>query len=198
MSDVHSRIIFPLDNMSNFEAHKWFMMLRGKIAYFKVGLEMFVSEGPKVLEVLGAHTCMLDLKFNDIPNTMKQATAVAVSYGVPLLTVHASAGKEAMKWCVDATKDSPTNIVAVTLLTSLPFDRIVFERRVEDSIRAGVTHFVCSPNEAKIIKYINHDAVVITPGISLTGEVRDDQKRVNTQFSIIPFSSGATFDKAYY
>ena len=191
MNDIQNRIIFPLDDMSKFRAREWCCLLDEKVAYFKIGLELFLSNGPKMIDIMPPHRFMLDLKLHDIPTTMEKATRVAASYGVSLLTIHASAGKEAMRKCVEAAKGAETNIVAVTILTSLVFDRLRFETMVEEAVSAGVTHFVCSPNEAKFIKFVNRDAVIITPGISLSGEKRDDQQRVNTP--IFAVKNGASY-----
>ena len=175
-----SSIIFPLDNMVFSAAQGWYEKLYGRVGLFKVGLELFVMVGPKIFSIIEPSHCMLDLKFHDIPNTMEGATKRAVELGVRFLTVHASSGTDAMKRCVEAAKDSKTDIVAVTILTSLKFNNDRFYNYIEDAREAGVTHFVCSPSEFELgcIKRIG--GIAITPGVSLSGEQRDDQKRVCT------------------
>jgi len=116
------RIIFPLDGMDLSGAVGWMAKLYGKIGMAKLGLELFVREGSNVVQHANHYSLtpvMLDLKLNDIPNTMEGATKAAVDMGVKLLTVHASAGREALERCVRATEGSETKIVAVTVLTSL-------------------------------------------------------------------------------
>ena len=202
------RIIFPLDGMTMVEAFPWLTALEGKIGYAKVGLELFFGDGAyggwgtvEGTQVHG-HRVMLDLKLHDIPATMEGATKRAVAMEVDLLTVHASAGREAMARCVKATNGSKTKIVAVTVLTSLSenfMQRVwqparakanmipnVVERLTEEAIEAGVDHFVCSPHEAGLIRAICDEAdTIITPGIRLKDDDHDDQKRVDTPESAI-------------
>lgn len=207
--ETEDRIIFPLDNMSLKTANDWMTRLNGRIGYVKVGLEMFLRSNWAVVEaahILG-HKVMLDLKLHDIPATMEKATFQAVDKGVELLTVHASAGRDAMAKCVEATKGSATNIVAVTVLTSLNEEFIqrvfqparygigyvpnVVERLVIESTDAAVDWFVCSPKEAALIHAIRDTyesggrPIVITPGIRLAGGDEHDQKRVDTPSSAV-------------
>jgi len=190
-----NRVIFPLDEMILSEARKWVSELYSTVAYFKVGLELYTAEGPKSIRVVGPDKCMLDLKYHDIPNTMEKACFRAVMQGVRFITVHADAGIEAMKRCVQATSGKDTDIVAVTILTSRPFDRLKFESLVNNAYEAGVKHFVCSPNESNSIVHLGKCyavyPIIITPGISLTGEKRDDQVRVNTP--VVAVRNGANY-----
>jgi len=199
------RIIFPLDGMTPAKAEEWMERLSGNVGYLKVGLEMFTRWGPRAVDVAQSHghCVMLDLKLHDIPATMVGATSRAVELDVELLTVHASAGREALRRCVAATEDTNTSIVAVTVLTSLDDEYIqrVFQPRdnskhldkfvsydvlniveslAKEAIDAGVDYFVCSPNEASLIRILSRDATIITPGIRLAGDKAHDQKRVNT------------------
>lgn len=192
-----NRIIFPLDGMGIDKAAEWISVLRNHIAYFKVGLELFVREGHRVARLKRDFQVpiMLDLKFHDIPTTMEGATRAALSLGAELLTVHASAGPDALEKCVRAVDGAATSIVAVTMLTSLDerFVQHVFrtpptgtlaipsvvERLAGEAVDAGVRHFVCSPYEADVIKGVHPGVTVITPGIrfKIGG---DDQKRADT------------------
>lgn len=179
-----SRIIFPLDGMSLGQAEVFYETLKTKVAYFKAGLEMWTHVGPRIFAVIPEHRIMLDLKLHDIPSTLEKATQRACDHGVHLLTVHASAGVEAMKRCVLVTKGYDARVVAVTILTSRPYDEYRFRRYVENAYEAGVDHFVCSPKgrEVKIVRSLQgkRKSTIITPGISLSGQKRDDQERVCT------------------
>ncbi|MHC5832563.1 MAG: orotidine-5'-phosphate decarboxylase, partial [Nostoc sp.] len=75
-----------------------------QVVWWKVGLELFTSTGPKILEVLKSRQkrIFLDLKFHDIPNTVAGACRSAASYGVDLLTIHAASGNEALKAATEA------------------------------------------------------------------------------------------------
>jgi len=92
-------LILALD-VDNFSKAKYFVdKIYPEINFFKVGLQLFTACGPKVIEFIqkkGAQV-FLDLKFNDIPNTMVNATKEAIKYKVSLLTVHTLSGPTALK-----------------------------------------------------------------------------------------------------
>jgi len=94
---VIKRIIVPLDVPTEDEAIALIDTLP-QITFWKVGLELFVSSGPSIVNELKARgkRIFLDLKLHDIPNTMAGACRVAGRYGVDLLTVHAAAGSRAL------------------------------------------------------------------------------------------------------
>lgn len=121
------KIIVPLDVSSEAEAIAWIDRLP-QVTFWKVGLELFVSSGPSILTTLRARQkrIFLDLKLHDIPNTMAGACRSVGGYGVDLLTVHATAGKEALKAASTAAIEGataaqlpPPNLIAITVLTSL-------------------------------------------------------------------------------
>lgn len=190
------RVIFPLDGIGFGELSKIVRQIEDEIAYLKVGLEMFSRKGPKIVELIGNYynlPVMLDLKLHDIPQTMINSTKVlSGKKGVDFLTVHASAGFDALKGVVEVTNGTNTRIVAVTLLTSIdeyeiqslfynPFlkpEDIVISM-VTRAYEAGVRCFVCSPLEVGQVKKIFPDCVVICPGIRLSSS-NDDQKRIST------------------
>ncbi|HIK42423.1 orotidine 5'-phosphate decarboxylase / HUMPS family protein, partial [Thermoleptolyngbya sp. M55_K2018_002] len=95
--DHPDRIIVPLDAPTLEEAIALVDQIPA-VRFWKVGLELFVSTGATILAELKARQkrIFLDLKFHDIPNTMAGACRAAGRYGVDLLTVHATAGKEAL------------------------------------------------------------------------------------------------------
>lgn len=98
--EAHERIIFPLDGMDGETASEWQQRLKGKIGLVKIGLELYTAIGPAAVESAEIPV-MLDLKLHDIPATMAGATRRAAELGtVKLLTVHASAGANALKGCV--------------------------------------------------------------------------------------------------
>merc|ERR1739841_197631 len=91
------KIILAIDGLDVSQAK----LLLGKcpnIKWVKVGLELFVREGPRVIEILKGlnKKIFLDLKFHDIPNTMRAACYQVSKLGVDIISIHASAGLKAL------------------------------------------------------------------------------------------------------
>jgi orotidine-5'-phosphate decarboxylase len=85
------RLIFALDVDRAAAAEDLVRMLASEVGVFKVGLELFVAEGPAIVERVkraGARAVFLDLKLHDIPATMRGAARSAAGLGVDLLTCH--------------------------------------------------------------------------------------------------------------
>jgi orotidine-5'-phosphate decarboxylase len=165
---------------------------------FKVGLELFVAEGPDFVRQLSAKGAeiFLDLKFHDIPNTVAGAVRSAVNLGVSCLNVHCGGGKEmlvsARRACDEAAAkkggEAP-KLYGVTVLTSLD-DNAVQEIGFPRSASAQVKHFVdlaldakldgvvCSPLELALVrKLAGPDFLTMVPGIRPAGAAAGDQKR---------------------
>jgi len=98
----------------------WLERLRGRLWGFKVGSVLFAERGPGVIdEILSSgFRVFLDLKYHDIPNTVQLSVRRAISWGVSLVTVHASGGRQMLEAAAaEQTKDQL--VAAVTVLTSL-------------------------------------------------------------------------------
>ena len=125
MEEARERIIFPLDLPSKEEAIDFVRLLKGYVGCFKVGLELFISEGPEILRVIAQETdtpIFLDLKLHDIPQTMKRAYRVACRYGPKFITVHCYEGNGLFE---ELTQDPlHPKILSVTLLTSMNEDNL--------------------------------------------------------------------------
>jgi orotidine-5'-phosphate decarboxylase len=173
---------------------------------FKIGLELFVSAGPKAVHEVAevGRPIFLDLKLHDIPETVDRAVARACSLGVKLLTVHASGGAAMLERAVKRAELERTGltIVAVTVLTSLDTPDLEAIGVARDpsahalllaklATRAGVSAFVCSPREVALLRReLGRDVMLITPGVRPTGDERGDQKRTDTPEGAL--ASGAT------
>jgi orotidine-5'-phosphate decarboxylase len=177
------------------------VLLLPEDTWFKVGLELFTSTGPPVVERLvgeGRHV-FLDLKLHDIPNTVAGAVRAAGRFGVRLLTVHGTGGEAMLRAAADAAETSNTDVgtdlrlLAITVLTSLDDAALASvmgpQARVEETAgrlaglarESGIDGAVCSVNEARAVKMsCGNDFLVVTPGIRLAGESVDDQRRVAT------------------
>jgi len=198
-------LIFPLDVPTYKEAIRYVELLGKHVGLFKVGLELFVSVGPKILKGIRERSragIFLDLKFHDIPATVKNAFLAASAHGVAFTTVHCDEGKGLLRSVVE-NNPSGTRILAVTVLTSLEsknlkelgyLDRYVKNitelvmLRARMAKEAGCSGVVCSGLEVERVKAeLGKDFIVVTPGIrpawSLAG--KDDQKRIITPYQAI-------------
>ena len=170
------------------------------LRWVKVGLELFVQAGPEIVGQLRRQglRVFLDLKFHDIPATMAGACRRAAALGAELITVHACAGKEALKAAQAAAVDGaqqggldvPT-LLAVTVLTSWDEQRLQQELAIGQSIgeqvpalaqlsaTAGIGGCVCSPLEAAALRAQHPEPfALVTPGIRPKGSAVGDQARV--------------------
>jgi orotidine-5'-phosphate decarboxylase len=203
---IAERIIVPLDVSTEADAIALLDRLP-QVTFWKVGLELFVSSGSRILEILKAREkrIFLDLKFHDIPNTMAGACRAAAGYGVDLVTIHAAAGQAALKASQTAAEEGsaaaelPTpNLIAVTLLTSINSRALAFELKVplelndytlqmaliaEESGLAGV---VCSPQEVMQLRNACRKGFVfVCPGVRPTWAEAGDQQRSLTPAAAI-------------
>lgn len=159
----------------------------------KIGIELFVAEGPSVVSMARAlRPVFLDLKLHDIPETVDRAVGRAAALGVKLLTIHAAGGPAMVERAAQrARREGGIDVVAVTVLTSLS-DEDLAQAGVAGGARtqalrlarlawaAGVRHFVCSPHEASDLRgALGKDAILVTPGIRAAAS-DDDQKRTAT------------------
>ena len=156
-----------------------------KIGY-KFGLEFFYSkDGRKFLSSIKNQIIFLDLKLNDIPNTISSAIKSLKNLKIAYLTVHLSSGFDALKALKKESKN--IKIVGVTTLTSLSnkdLKEIGYNKKVNDLVRhqaklakkANLDAVVCSGHEIKSVKKV-FDKEIITPGIKVQN-TKNDQKRV--------------------
>lgn len=78
----YSRVIIALDTPDEQKALETVRLLKNKISIFKVGLELFCSQGPEIVKKINAEGCkvFLDLKFHDIPNTVAGAAKAVLQH----------------------------------------------------------------------------------------------------------------------
>ena len=210
MSNAADRIIVALDGMAPEQALA-FARAVPEVRWVKVGLELFVAAGPVVVQQLldQGKRVFLDLKFHDIPATMAGACRSAARLGAELITVHASAGREALAAAQEAAQESATSVglptptlLAVTVLTSWDPGRFSSELAIKEPVQsyvprlaelaasAGIGGCVCSPLEVAALRSAHpHPFALVTPGIRPSGSARGDQQRVMTPAQAIAAGS---------
>lgn len=169
--------------------------------FVKVGLELYLQEGPSIIRKIKdqGHEIFLDLKLHDIPNTVKSAMRGLAKLGVDVVNVHAAGGSIMMRAALEglqegtpAGKQRPA-LIAVTQLTSTSEEQMQQEQKIattlEESVlnyaklakQSGLDGVVCSVLEAKAIEEVcGKKFLKVTPGIRLEGGASHDQKRVAT------------------
>ncbi|AMA08347.1 orotidine-5'-phosphate decarboxylase [Picosynechococcus sp. PCC 73109] len=166
-----------------------------EVTFWKVGLELFVATGPDILRYLKdqGKRIFLDLKFHDIPNTVAGACRSARAYEVDLLTIHGAAGAIALTAAKEALGDSPTKLIAITVLTSISPDQLRDDLQVDLPLDAFAQHManlaqgagldgaVCSPQEVAMLRQCcGQDFTLVCPGVRPTWAQSGDQQRVMT------------------
>jgi orotidine-5'-phosphate decarboxylase len=196
------KLIIALDVSDAKQALSIVDMLGDYAGIFKVGFELFVSAGARIVEEIQKKDkkVFLDLKFHDIPNTVTKAAIAATRLGVYMFNLHTSGGYEMMKRCRDSVVEiclkeniQRPRIVGVTVLTSLNSESLKSELYIQHSLKTHVKHLsslalkagldgvVASPHEISMIKqHCGKDFLVVTPGIRPSWIPPDDQRRTAT------------------
>jgi len=193
-------IIFPLDLPDQEQALSYVETLDGHVGLFKVGLELFIAQGPAILQAIRNRTeagIFLDLKLHDIPATVQRAFMAASVHRPEFVTVHCDEGDEILRGVAEENPGS-TKILAITVLTSLnreKLKRLGYAQEYVDDVselvllkarmakEAGCQGVVCSGLEVAAVKReIGPEMVAVTPGIRPAWTVvdKDDQKRIVT------------------
>ena len=169
--------------------------LGARCRFYKIGSELFTAAGPSVVSLLRERGCevFLDLKYHDIPNTVRAAVRSAGAIGASLVTVHAGGGREMLEAAVEGA-GGRCRVLGVTVLTSMDatslaavWGRPRVEVRVEVLRLAGEVAassafgIVCSGEEVATVRQRYGGALrLLVPGIRLAGEEAHDQRRVMT------------------
>ena len=196
MSAPDPKIIVALDYSDIKQCESLVDQLNPNLCRLKIGKEMFTLFGPGLVESLQSKgfDVFLDLKFHDIPNTVAKAVSAAAQLGVWMVNVHASGGQrmmEAAKEALSSFQQKP-KLIAVTVLTSMdkadlqslglnvePVEQV---KRLAALVKtSGLEGVVCSAMEAAEIKNLCGDSfITVTPGIRLSSDASDDQRRIMT------------------
>jgi len=194
-----TELIVALDQLDFASANALLERTRAHVRWYKVGYQAFYEYGERIIEAL--HACgaalFLDLKLNDIPNTVAAAVHSLARFRPDMLTLHAAGGTEMMTAAVRARDEavaggSAMRLLAVTVLTSLSQEDLIavgethaahelVAMRAELALRAGIDGLVCAVEEVAIARArVDSPCIIVCPGIRPTGESADDQRRVAT------------------
>ncbi len=188
------QIFVALDCSNKFDAQEIINKLNPDFCGIKVGKELFTALGPQIIDYIHdkGFKVFLDLKYHDIPNTVKKACKNASNLGVYMLNVHAMGGSEMMlsaKEGVDQSQNKPL-LIGVTILTSHDQKSLInigYDKPINSHIEnlalnvadCGLDGVVCSANDLNILKPIlPKNFHFITPGIRLESAKKHDQQRV--------------------
>ena len=194
----NKRLIIALDFKNIDEMSHFISNLDPQKCIVKVGLQLFISEGPKVLEFLSQRgfEIFLDLKLHDIPNTVRKSVEEISQFNVKLTTIHLQGGRD----MIQAANEAKGNIkiLGVSLLTSLDdsdtrelynndFNK-QFDNLINLAKERKIDGIVCSSQELELIK--DPSLIKVVPGIR-NQDSSDDQKRVMASGEA--YSNGADY-----
>lgn len=196
------KIITALDVNNAKDALKLVRMLKNISPYFKVGMELFYSEGKKILDTVYKEggKIFLDLKFYDIPNTVAKAVRTVMHPSIFMLNAHCLSGSNVLKAFVKSAKEKSKELnmpipklIGVTLITSLNQKHLNEEFKIKNTLKdevkylarlakkSGLTGVVCSPHEIKLVEKIcGANFITVVPGIRPKGVEKQDQSRIMT------------------
>lgn len=190
---INERIILALDVESPEQARELVRKTESHIKFYKVGLQLFMTGWFEIVDWLAArnHKIMLDLKFFDIPETVKLAVSQLNNRGITFATIH---GNDPIIRAAVAGKGDLA-LLAVTVLTSFgqedmqamgmtqSVEELVYFR-AKRALELGCEGVVSSGLEAKRLRdRLGSKLLIVTPGIrpgANIQEQQDDQQRIVT------------------
>jgi len=210
---LNHRLIVALDVPSVQEARQYLDDLEGVVRFYKIGLELFLAVNQEFLEEIRARQCriFLDLKMNDIDETVRRAVNLAADLGVDFLTIlgnHATATA-----AVQGRGDRPLKILTVPLLSSwgendlqelgllqnekgdgarfATLDDYVMWR-AETAMAQGCDGLIASGKYVKMFRdRFGEQAIIVSPGVRPAGQNTHEHQRSLTPFDAI--QSGADY-----
>jgi orotidine-5'-phosphate decarboxylase len=198
--NAQKRLIVAMDTLELKQCLNMVDTLSPVVDIFKIGIAPFTAFGEEILAALAKRgkKVFLDLKFHDIPNTVRNAASVAASKGVLMMNFHCLGGRKMLEAAVRGAKEGFSGrgekplLLGVTVLTSMDesdMKEIGLGGDARDTVlcfalmakQAGLDGVVASPKEARAIKEkCGRDFVVVTPGIRPAWADTGDQKRIDT------------------
>lgn len=205
------RLIAALDFSSAEAARQAVEEIGDAVSYYKVGMELYYAAGNEMIRFLKERDkkVFLDLKLQDIPNTVAGAMRVLTALGVDMVNVHAVGGKKMMQEAAAAVRDRAhelgierPRLIAVTILTSMDetqFNGLNYKTTIPEQVvalatlarEAGLDGVVASPQEAAAIRQAcGPGFLIVTPGVRPFGSAANDQSRIASPAQA--FANGAT------
>lgn len=199
--DPKDRLITALDFPSFAEAKAFVEELGDSLSFYKVGMELFYAAGPEIITYLKEKNkkVFLDLKLQDIPNTVAHSLAVLTRLGVDILNVHAvggakmmAEGAKAVRIAAAALHRPAPKLIAVTVLTSMDdaqWEQLHYAQPIAQQVlslaqlakESGLDGVVASPREAgEIRKACGKAFLIVTPGVRPAWSAKNDQSRIAT------------------
>jgi len=190
---INERIILALDVENPDQAKELVRITESHISFYKVGLQLFMASWFEIVDWLAArgHKVMVDLKFFDIPETVKLAVAQLNNRGVTFATIHGN--DPIIRAAIEARGDLA--LLAVTVLTSFgqeDMEAMGMTKSIEDlvlfrakrALELGCDGVVSSGLEAKKLRdRLGAKLLIVTPGIRPGTNIlerQDDQQRIVT------------------
>jgi len=200
---ARDRLILALDVPSSAEADRLLDHVDDQIRFVKIGLELYTAAGPQMVErvIDRGKRVFLDLKFLDIEETVRRATARVAAMGVDLLTVHAN--RKALAAAVQGRGTSSLKLLAVTVLTNFDSQDLRdmgIQHSLQELVSArallasevGCDGVVASGEEAGVLRpKVGPRFLIVTPGVRPAGKRVDDHARVTTPTQTI--AAGADY-----
>ena len=190
-----NQIIVALAFPTSDEAFRLVDQLGDAVRFYKIGLQLFTKYGPSIVQRIketGARV-FLDLKFHDIPNTVKHSVASACSLGIDMTTVHLSGGAKMIRAAADGLAGPSALILGVTVLTSSNREtlrEVAVESEIPDQvlrlaklgIENGLRGVVASPREISLLRqsFSSGQLTIVTPGVRPDWAEANDQQRTMT------------------
>ena len=204
--DARDRLICALDFPTFDEAKALVEELGDAVTFYKVGMELFYGAGPDIIRYLKEKDkkVFLDLKLQDIPNTVAHSLAVLTRLGADIMNVHAVGGSKMMAEGMKAVKEAAAELgrpapklIAVTVLTSMDeaqWKPLNYARPIGEEVldlaaltkESGLDGVVASPREAAGVRGRGgKDFLIVTPGVRPAWAASNDQSRIATPAAAI-------------
>lgn len=204
--DARDRLITALDFPTFDRAKALVEELGDAVTFYKVGMELFYGAGPDIIRYLKDKDkkVFLDLKLQDIPNTVAHSLAVLTRLGADIMNVHAVGGPKMMAEGMKAVKEAAAELgrpvpklIAVTVLTSMDeaqWKPLNYAKPIGEEVldlaaltkESGLDGVVASPREAAGIREkCGKDFLIVTPGVRPAWAATNDQSRIATPAAAI-------------